>query len=109
MCDRWLNSFDAFYEDMGKCPDGLTLDREDNDGPYSPENCRWATYASQTRNRRKTVLITHDGETLPLSEWSERLGIPYDRLHDRYLNGKPIFAPLHQGRVIDGRDGRKRS
>lgn len=100
MCDRWLQSFDNFFEDMGKCPPGLTLDRKDNDGPYSPDNCRWATRAEQTRNRRNTLMATHDGETLSLGEWAERTGIPYDRLEDRYEHGTPLFIPSHQGKKI---------
>lgn len=56
ICDRWNNSFNAFIEDMGQCPEGLTLDRIDNNGNYEPSNCRWATKKQQGRNRRCTLL-----------------------------------------------------
>ena len=55
VCDKWRN-FKGFIEDMGETPDGLTLDRIDNDKGYSKDNCRWATYAEQNQNRRYNTL-----------------------------------------------------
>lgn len=82
VCSRW-DSFSAFLADMGEAPEGLSIERKNNDRGYEPENCRWATPKEQARNMRVNRLIEHDGETLCLSEWAERLGTTADVLWKR--------------------------
>lgn len=76
ICERW-NVFDHFLGDMGERPPGMTLDRIDNSGPYSPENCRWSSSKEQARNRRSSHLIDYLGETRTLAGWCEELGLEY--------------------------------
>lgn len=95
MCKEWSDSFAQFFYDMGPCPHGLSLDRIDNQLGYSKQNCRWATVREQNLNQRRTLRATHNGETLTLSEWSMRTGIPYSTLVSRFKHGKPIMPAPH--------------
>lgn len=91
ICERWLK-FENFLADMGERPDGLTIERIDNDKGYSPENCRWATYKEQNRNSRRTRMISYFGETRCLSEWAEVLNINRTTLHWRLRKYPPQIA-----------------
>lgn len=72
VCDRWKDSFETFLADMGRRPSNThQIDRIDNQGPYSPENCRWISAKENSRNRRSNTLLTYKGETKTLAEWSE--------------------------------------
>jgi hypothetical protein len=84
VCDRWIGSFETFYKDIGKAPSRRhQIERLDNDGPYSPENCAWALPEAQARNRRSSRLIQYQGESLTVAEWAQRSGVPYELLRYR--------------------------
>jgi len=74
VCSRWRESFENFLADMGERPEGMTLDRADNNGNYEPGNCRWATVTEQAHNRRNNRFLTANGETMTMAEWARRLG-----------------------------------
>src|SRR5215510_2760970 len=74
ICERWL-SFENFLADMGDKPLGLTLERKDNNGDYTPENCYWATAKEQARNRGTNRYLTYNGITKTLTEWAEEKGM----------------------------------
>lgn len=84
VCERW-SSFENFLADMGERPVGRTLERMNTDGDYEPGNCRWATHREQMRNVRKNLWITHEGETMILTDWSRRLGIDAGTLRREWL------------------------
>jgi len=84
VCDRWLQSFENFIADMGKRPStSHSLDRINNDGDYTPQNCRWATPKEQARNTQTNRLITLNGVTRTLVEWREYYGLSVTQLEYR--------------------------
>lgn len=91
-CDEWMNSFEKFYEDMGSCPEGYTLDRINNNKGYCKENCRWANYSTQAKNRGEfNDLITYNGETHVLKDWARIYNIKYTTLWQRIYRNKLPF------------------
>ena len=88
VCERW-HRFINFYADMGERPAGLTLDRKDTDGGYTPENCRWASHAEQVRNQRSNHILTVDGVSRCLTDWSRLYGIDRNTLATRLKAGWP--------------------
>ncbi len=91
VCKRWRDSFQHFLEDVGLRPTlNHSLDRINVDGDYEPGNVRWATDLEQSRNTRWNRKITYEGVTLCISEWAEKLGIPYGTIHTRLKKGLPL-------------------
>ena len=88
VCSRWKESFSNFYEDMGDCPEGKSLDRIDNNGPYSPENCRWATKETQQGNKRSNINVSIDGKEMCLKAACRILNMDYNRVHARITKEK---------------------
>lgn len=95
VCERW-HKFSNFLQDMGEAPPGRSLDRINNDGPYCPENCRWATSDEQHRNRRVTVFLEHEGISKTINEWSVKLGIKPITLYFRHRRGWSVDRILSQ-------------
>jgi len=106
MCQGWLDSFDAFLEDMGERPDGLSIERVNNDFGYwcgrceecvrlgRPANCKWATPTEQARNRRSAHLYTFNDKTQNAVDWAAETGIALGTLSRRLHGGMSIEEAL---------------
>lgn len=98
VCERWRKDCAAFLQDMGYCPDGMTIDRIDNNAGYWKENCRWVSQQENNRNMRRTIRLTFQGCTQSLKAWSEELGVHYGTLKSRLERGwsveHALSAPL---------------
>jgi len=86
VCERW-EKFENFLSDMGIRPNGRSIDRINNNGNYEPGNCRWATRAEQNSNSRRNRLITHNGITKTMTQWSKDLSIPFGMIRGRLDRG----------------------
>lgn len=88
VCEEWRHNRKAFekWAMQNGYTDELTLDRIDNDGDYTPSNCRWVTMKENSNNRSSCHYVTAFGETHSLKEWSEILGISYNTLKKRVID-----------------------
>lgn len=97
VCKRWrgVHGFENFIADVGTRRNQLlTLGRINNDGPYSPDNCRWETQTQQCRNTCRNVLISFENETKTLVEWALRCPVTAQGLINRLRNGWPMHLAM---------------
>lgn len=88
VCDRWMESFENFYEDMGNRPNEMSLDRKDVNGNYCKENCKWSTSKEQNNNRRNNHYIEYKGEIKTIQQWADEFNLKYKTLYDRITKMK---------------------
>ena len=100
VCERWKDSFEAFYDDVSKLAHygekGYTLNRIDNDGNYDLGNVEWSTDKEQANNRRNNHLITYNGKTQTVKQWSEELNINNNTIITRLSRGWSIERTLNK-------------
>lgn len=102
VCDRWRTSFDNFYTDMGPKPSPKhSIDRVDNNGNYSPENCKWATKTEQANNTRSNIVITYEGLTKTLGEWCRDLNANYHRVYGRLRRGVKFEVAIEDRSTVN--------
>ena len=103
VCDRWKD-FSKFLEDMGTRPDGMSIDRKNNNGNYERSNCRWATRKEQDNNKSTSRFLTYKGETKTVQQWSELLGVSHLTLRARLNYGwtveKTLTTKVQQRRTV---------
>lgn len=99
VCDRWVESFDAFMLDMGPRPEGHSIERIDNNKGYDPDNCVWASNKRQMNNRSACVYVSMNGETMTATQWAERLGVRAHTILTRLKRGwsgeRALTEPVH--------------
>lgn len=101
VCQRWIDSFPHFMEDMGPIPESSnSIDRIDNNGNYEPGNCRWASSEDQANNTSRNIFIEFSGESKTVAQWSREIGVKaplvYGRLRANWPGIEALTAPARK-------------
>ncbi len=99
LCPEWEKSYEEFKRwalDNGY-DDSLSIDRIDNDGPYTPSNCRWVDRVIQNNNKSNHLIITAYGKSMNAKQWANETGISYSTIVSRYHRGLPPEEILRGG------------
>lgn len=94
VCDRWLKSYPDFLFDMGRCPDGMSIHRKENDKGYEPGNCVWTDHDTQVNNTRANKQLVYGGAALNYSQWEKRFGLRHGKLSNTVRDGGDPIAIL---------------
>lgn len=107
VCDRWFNSFENFFADMGMRPSAEhSLDRYPNvNGDYELSNCRWATKIEQARNKRNNRIINYNGKMIPIWELSDIVGSNDGVIRNRINRGQCVDINASVKMVVDLQTG----
>ena len=95
VCERW-NNYVSFLADMGeRLTTKHSIDRIDNNGDYTPDNCKWSTMTEQANNTRANLNVTFNNQALTLTQWARKTGMNYDALRSRiFRKNWPIDLAL---------------
>lgn len=94
ICDRWLEDFRNFLEDMGEPPINYTIERKDNNAGYNKENCIWASRQDQQNNRRVNHLLTYKEKTMTVAQWGREMNMGHNTLSERLRKGWSVEEAL---------------
>lgn len=100
ICNDWINDFNQFVIDMGERPQGYSIDRIDNNGDYTPNNCKWSSKKEQQRNRRITKYVTIEGVNYLVCELAEKYGFKWDTIVQRAKTAKTFEELIDKNRKV---------
>ncbi len=108
VCERWRESFENFLADMGVCPEKQTIERIDGKQGYGPNNCKWATYGEQARNKSTNIIVDVHGEKMCITDWAKKIGMAVPTIMYRWRKWKdvdrventPLLHPYYKGERV---------